>query len=285
MKLELKNLKNKRNRISYNKAMKSLRFDHNSAQMILAGKKHSTWRVDDDKDLRVDDQISIVDKVSPNVARSWEVIGTGKINIVTEKRLGEINEKDYEVHEKYSSRQELIKTFRQYYGPQVNESTPVKIIEFSFTPGYIQSADDAANIIMKSIAEVKIYADGGSRGNPGPSASGFVITDMNDVLLEKDGLYLGITTNNQAEYHALRLAMEKALSLNVETVHVFMDSLLVVNQMKGLYKIKNTELLVVHQTIKQLAAHFKRVEYTHIPREFNKAADAMVNEVLDSTDL
>jgi len=265
--------------------MKSLKFDHNLAQLIVSGKKSATWRIDDDKDLRVDDEIAIVDKVNPQKASSWRIIGTGKINSVIEKRLGEIDENDYEGHEEYRYKEEMITAFRHFYGSQVNETTPVKIVEFSFNPGYSQLMDDALGVVESSITELKIYADGGSRGNPGPSASGFVITDMHDVLLEKDGLYLGITTNNQAEYHALRLALERALALKAENVHVFMDSLLVVNQMKGLFKVKNTELIPVYKEIKQTVGRFKEVSFTHIPRELNKKADAMVNEVLDSTDL
>src|SRR3954463_11785609 len=81
--------------------------------------------------------------------------------------------------------------------------------------------------------EVKIFADGGSRGNPGPSASGFVILDMEDTILVDKGVYLGITTNNQAEYTALKIALEEAIKMGVREVHVYLDSLLVVNQMKG----------------------------------------------------
>src|SRR5579884_2135498 len=80
--------------------------------------------------------------------------------------------------------------------------------------------------------KVKLFADGGSRGNPGPSASGFVILDMEDNVLVDKGVYLGVTTNNQAEYTALKLALEEARSLGAREIQVYMDSLLVVNQMK-----------------------------------------------------
>lgn len=131
------------------------------------------------------------------------------------------------------------------------------------------------------IDEVKVFTDGGSRGNPGPSASGFVVMDMEDTVLIDKGVYLGITTNNQAEYTALKLALEECLSLDAKTVHVYMDSLLVVNQMKGIYKVKNRELWPIHDAIKQLADKFDKVSYNHVPREFNKLADAAVNRALD----
>src|SRR5690606_9882767 len=94
----------------------------------------------------------------------------------------------------------------------------------------------------KQTSEVKMYADGGSRGNPGPSAGGFVVLDMDDQLLLESGKYLGITTNNQAEYHSLKGGLEAAVKIGARKVHVYMDSLLVINQMKGIYKVKNRDL-------------------------------------------
>lgn len=135
---------------------------------------------------------------------------------------------------------------------------------------------------MPEMEEVKIFADGGSRGNPGPSAGGFVILDMADNVVRKSGKYLGFTTNNQAEYHSIKGGLEAALQMKARTVHVFMDSMLVVNQMKGLYKVKNRDLLPIHDAIKALTAQFEYVEFTHVPREQNKLADAVVNETLDA---
>ncbi len=129
--------------------------------------------------------------------------------------------------------------------------------------------------------KVKIFGDGGSRGNPGPSASGFVILDMEDNVLVDEGLYLGITTNNQAEYTALKLALEGCLKRGVKEVNVYMDSLLVINQMKGIFKVRNRDLWPIHDAIKQLAAKFDVITYDHVPREFNKLADAAVNRTLD----
>jgi ribonuclease HI/pterin-4a-carbinolamine dehydratase len=129
--------------------------------------------------------------------------------------------------------------------------------------------------------EVKVFTDGGSRGNPGPSASGFVILDMEDNILVDKGLYLGITTNNQAEYMALKLALEECRKMGVLEAQVYLDSLLVVNQMKGIFKVKNRDLWPIHDAIKQIAKQFKKISYSHVPREFNKLADAAVNRALD----
>lgn len=129
--------------------------------------------------------------------------------------------------------------------------------------------------------KVKLFGDGGSRGNPGPSASGFVILDMEDNVLVDEGMYLGVTTNNQAEYTSLRLGLEECLKMGVREVQVYMDSLLVVNQMKGVFKVKNRDLWPIHDAIKKLAAKFDHVSFSHVPREFNKLADAAVNRALD----
>ncbi|GAC1498865.1 MAG: hypothetical protein NVS1B10_01010 [Candidatus Saccharimonadales bacterium] len=129
--------------------------------------------------------------------------------------------------------------------------------------------------------KVKVFGDGGSRGNPGPSASGFVILDMEDNILVDKGLYLGITTNNQAEYTSLKIALEECLKMGVKEVHVYMDSLLVVNQMKGIFKVRNRDLWPLHDAIKQLVTKFDHVSFSHVPREFNKLADAAVNRTLD----
>ena len=130
-------------------------------------------------------------------------------------------------------------------------------------------------------SKVKLYADGGSRGNPGPSSSGFVVLDLNDKILYDEGIYLGITTNNQAEYTALKLGLEKCLEMGSREVKVFMDSLLVINQMKGNFKVRNREIWPIHDAIMNLVKKFKKVEFQHVPREYNKLADAAVNRALD----
>lgn len=132
------------------------------------------------------------------------------------------------------------------------------------------------------VTEIQLYADGGSRGNPGPSASGFVILDMAGNVLYEQGVYLGITTNNQAEYRALKLGLETALNkFQSRDVHVYMDSMLVVNQMKRIFKVKNRDLWPIHDAITKLIQSFEKVSFDHVPRELNKLADAEVNKALD----
>jgi len=126
-----------------------------------------------------------------------------------------------------------------------------------------------------------IYSDGGSRGNPGPSAAGFVIMDSHETPIVEGGAYLGVTTNNQAEYQAVYLGLDKAREYTKGVVNFRIDSLLVVNQMNGIYQIKNRELWPIHEKINELRSHFAKVVFTHVKREFNQHADSIVNRTLD----
>jgi len=249
----------------------------------MDGQKNSTWRINDEKNISVNDEVGIIDKVDINDPESWQVIGLGHVNAVVQKRLRDVMPEDLGVGEEFTSRDDMLKTFHHYYGGDVNESTPLKIITFDFTPEKPHSlaAIEAKN--TTDLSEIKLYADGGSRGNPGPSASGYVLLTMDDVVIFEGGQYMGITTNNQAEYHALKFGLEEAKNRGSRTIHVYLDSLLVVNQMKGVYKVKNRDLLPVHQMIWTLVHQFEEVTFTHVPRELNKLADAMVNEILDAS--
>lgn len=137
-------------------------------------------------------------------------------------------------------------------------------------------------VVAENSDHVIVFSDGGSRGNPGPSASGFVIMNSHEEVLHQGGMYLGITTNNQAEYHGVRLGLEKALAMGAKTVDFRMDSLLVVNQLNGIYKIKNRDLWPINERIRELATHFDKVTFSHVRREFNQLADGMVNKILNA---
>lgn len=126
-----------------------------------------------------------------------------------------------------------------------------------------------------------VYTDGGSRGNPGSSATGFVLFDEVGDVVEQGGSFLGVTTNNQAEYQAVREGLEAALRRGWRGVEFRIDSLLVVNQLNGVYKVKNRDLWPVHEHIKELMGKFERIRFVHVPRELNRLADGMVNRILD----
>lgn len=132
--------------------------------------------------------------------------------------------------------------------------------------------------------KVKIYTDGGARGNPGPAASAFVVYEEEKEIF-KQGDYLGETTNNVAEYTAVAKALEfLTTQRDITEVDVLLDSLLVKEQLVGKYKIKNENMRYFASKIKDLEKNFSTVSYTHIKREGNKVADALVNTTLDVQD-
>lgn len=135
--------------------------------------------------------------------------------------------------------------------------------------------------VKKASFDGIVYSDGGSRGNPGPSAAGFVILDQHRAVVEQGGEYLGITTNGQAEYHGVRLGLEAAHSAGLRRIDFYIDSMMVVNQMNGLYAIKNRELWPIHERIRELIREFDVVRFSHVRREMNTLADGMVNRTLD----
>lgn len=259
--------------------MKSLKFDHELAEMVARGDMTSTWRVHDDKDLSVNDEVRLIDKVDPARPETWRVFGTARIDRVIEKRLGDITAEDMEGHERFNSTHEMLAQYQKYYGNDVTPSTAIKLIYFTYQPA--QQGEDV-KITTTKVDSVKLFADGGSRGNPGPSASGFVIVDPDtDKVLVDKGVYLGITTNNQAEYLALKYALEECADMGVKRVDAYLDSLLVVNQIRGTFKVKNRDLWPLHDAVKQLIGKFEKFTISHVPREMNKLADTAVNRALD----
>ena len=128
---------------------------------------------------------------------------------------------------------------------------------------------------------VQIYTDGGARGNPGPAGLGIVIFDETGKALWEHGEYIGSSTNNQAEYRALIRALEKAKELGATEVRCFLDSELVVKQMKQEYRVRDQGLASLFVKAWNLKQGFQRITFTHIPREKNKRADALVNVAID----
>ena len=127
-----------------------------------------------------------------------------------------------------------------------------------------------------------LFADGGSRGNPGPAASGAVLYDESGDVLDEIGLFLGVTTNNVAEWTALIEGLKAALARGVEEIAVRLDSELVVRQLSGQYKVKHPGLIPLHAQAKVLLRKFRAADVRHVRRKENAAADAVVNQVLDA---
>jgi ribonuclease HI len=134
--------------------------------------------------------------------------------------------------------------------------------------------------------KIFINTDGGARGNPGPAASAFVIKDDEGNVLFTGQKCLGVGTNNEAEYMAVKIAFEEVKSKLSDKfpleIEVKADSLLIVNQLSGIFKIKNPRLKVILDEIKILEAEIGKIRYIYIPRAQNFEADALVNSALDN---
>ncbi len=129
--------------------------------------------------------------------------------------------------------------------------------------------------------QATLYADGASRGNPGPAAAGGLILDKDQNPLAEISKYLGETTNNVAEYQSLIFGLEEAIKLGVSQLEVKMDSQLVVKQMLGEYRVKQAHLIPLHQKGKKLSGQFKQFSIVYIPRAQNHEADRLANLALD----
>ena len=129
--------------------------------------------------------------------------------------------------------------------------------------------------------KLKIYTDGGARGNPGPAGCGVVMFDEQDNQVSTYKKYLGMTTNNVAEYNGVVLAMQEAKKLGAEELEFYLDSELVVKQLNREYKVKNSELAKLFVKIYNLQQLFKKVSYQHVPREMNNLADKLANQAMD----
>jgi len=131
------------------------------------------------------------------------------------------------------------------------------------------------------MSKLIIYTDGGARGNPGPAGIGVIIYNEARQPLAKISRFLGVATNNQAEYRAVIAALEKAKELGARELNFYLDSELVVKQLNREYKVKNKDLAPLFLTIYNLTLSFKKITYTHIPRERNEVADGLANEAMD----
>mgnify|MGYP001600217773 FL=1 len=135
--------------------------------------------------------------------------------------------------------------------------------------------------------KIVIYADGGSRGNPGPAGAGVAITDAKGNIVKGYSGFLGIKTNNEAEYEAVIFGLQKVKALlgkekvkNTE-IEFRLDSQLIARQLNGQYKIEEERLFPLFIKIRNLKMDFGPIKFTEIPREQNKEADRLANEAMD----
>lgn len=131
--------------------------------------------------------------------------------------------------------------------------------------------------------KLKIYTDGGARGNPGPAGIGAVIFDEKERVIVEISEYIGEATNNQAEYRALIAGLVKAKKLGAKELEVFLDSELVVKQLNREYRVKDKDLAPLFVQVYNISLGFKKIVFKHIFREKNELADKLVNQALDKT--
>jgi len=129
-------------------------------------------------------------------------------------------------------------------------------------------------------ASAEIYIDGASRGNPGSSGLG-VLIKHNEGNIHKVKRFLGIQTNNQAEYEALIAALNSAKELQLNHLKIRTDSLLLANQINDKWRVKDAKIAVLHKKAQELIKDFVHVEVKHIPRELNREADKLANQAID----
>jgi ribonuclease HI len=132
------------------------------------------------------------------------------------------------------------------------------------------------------VDEVVVWTDGGARGNPGPAGYGVVVTDRDGAVLAELSEGIGWATNNVAEYQGVLAGLEQARLLGAARVVVRADSLLIVNQQLGRWKVRNEGLRPLAAEVRRRAQAFERVTWQHVPRERNRRADALANRAMDA---
>lgn len=158
----------------------------------------------------------------------------------------------------------------------LNETTAtvLEIEDSKITPGRISPRGTANS--------VTIYVDGASRGNPGPSGIGYCISDNTGHIIEQNGEFIGFATSRVAEYIAMRNGIDRAIELGYKTVRFVSDSLMVVNQLTGVFSIKNQDIISIYNDIVKKLDNFEAVSFSHVPRSENYIADHEANAAIDS---
>ena len=162
----------------------------------------------------------------------------------------------------------------------INENPDYNNILLKETDNFIWNKNNNKNI-TSNIEEYILMFDGASRGNPGLSGCGFVIYDSKNTVIYKGSKFLNVQTNNYAEYMALIIGLEMTLKLGIKNLIVKGDSLLIIKQMKGLYKVKSDNLKDLHERAKVLVKNISNIEYIFVRREFNVEADKLANLIID----
>lgn len=146
----------------------------------------------------------------------------------------------------------------------------------------VEEKTAASNVSHRDTANgATINVDGASRGNPGPSGIGYCIYNGSGQTIERSGEFIGFATSRVAEYYAMKKGIERAIELGYKTVRFISDSLMVVNQLNGIFRVKNQDIIPIYQDIQSKLDSFDAVSFTHVPRSQNAIADAEANDAID----
>ena len=187
--------------------------------------------------------------------------------------LGITGEIKPEPHDRYTA-YKFIKDFANSNVRLHDTTISVLEIEESKTSPNYNASRDTANAVT-------INVDGASRGNPGPSGIGYCIRSADGNTIERKGEFIGFATSRVAEYYAIKKGIERAIELGYKTVRFISDSLMVVNQLNGIFKVKNQDILPIYNELQQKIEQFDAVSFTHVPRSENTIADAEANIAID----
>ncbi len=200
----------------------------------------------------------------------------GNLYIIFEVELdGEVN---VQASERYSAYNFV--TPEEMTGLKVDEAT-LSVFEIEKGRKAIPAPISGPKNETEVLSAATIYFDGASRGNPGPAGIGYVIIGENGEVLKRGGEFIGFATSRVAEYYALKEACEQGVELGLKRVRFIGDNLMVINQMNGIYQVKNQDLMQVHEDILGLISKFDKVAFEHVKRDKNSEADAEANKVID----
>ena len=179
---------------------------------------------------------------------------------------------------KFIAREEPLSATLEAF-PKVTRERIRKLLERA-ADGFVDGAiaapgDDGA------FERMRVYSDGAARGNPGLSGAGAVLVEPSGQIVDRLGKFLGVHTNNYAEYMGLLIGLRRAKDLGVREIEVFADSELMIRQLGGRYQVKSATLRPLYEEAVRLLNDFSRVKLVHVPREMNKAADEMSNRAID----
>ena len=170
----------------------------------------------------------------------------------------------------------FIKTEEQRYGGVKLDDASLSVLEILY------GRENTEKIKYRDVANsATVFVDGCSRGNPGPAGVGYYIVGDDGKVLKKGGEFIGFATSRVAEYFAIKEGCEQAIELGLKTVRFVSDNLMIVNQLNGVYKIKNKDIVTIYDDVQKLLAKFDACAFVHIKRGQNVDADREANLVVD----